>query len=180
MHDIGDLGDMLHDVAEQVVDFEDARDAEKFAKLGEDSIKPLYPGSKAEHTVLSVVLQLLKFKATYNWPDTSFTKLLAYLAAIFLEGNFLPTSTYRAKKVVCPLALDVQRFEACPNDCVIYHKTYEKLKKCPVCNTSWYKCPRGEEHDDEEVPSGSPAKVVWYLPILPRLKHFFEIRRTQS
>jgi hypothetical protein len=34
--------------------------------------------------------------------------------------NKLPASTYEAKKLVCPLGLDVQKIHACPNDCILY------------------------------------------------------------
>jgi hypothetical protein len=34
--------------------------------------------------------------------------------------NELPASTYEAKKVVCPLGLEVQKIHACPNDCFLY------------------------------------------------------------
>ena len=39
----------------------------------------------------------------------------------------LPESTYEAKKVVCPLGLEVQKIHACPNDCILYRGEYEDL-----------------------------------------------------
>ena len=50
------------------------------------------------------------------------------------EGNTLPATTYEAKKVVCPLGLEVQKIHACPNDCILYRGEYENLDSCPVCN----------------------------------------------
>lgn len=170
------LTEMLHDVhmAEQVVqDSEDEREIAKFKKLLKDSQTPLYPNCDTEHTRLSVTLELLRIKARHNCPDASFDETLSYLADVFPKDNMLPTSTYEAKKIVCPLGLDVHRFHACPNDCIIYRKEYEQLKKCPTCDTSRYKRGRNEEDDGEEVSSGAPAKVVWYLPVLPRLKRLF-------
>jgi hypothetical protein len=173
MQDRENLGAMLHDVEEQVVDSDDEREVEKFARLVEDSTKPLYANCKDEHTRLSVTLQLLKIKAAYNWPDASFDETMAYLADVLPKGNSLPTSTYNAKKVVCPLGLEVQKFHACPKDCIIYLKEYAELQKCPVCNTSRYKGATNQDDDDDEATKGAPAKVVWYLPVLPRLKRLF-------
>jgi hypothetical protein len=40
----------------------------------------------------------------------------------------LPHSCEEVKKIVCPLGMDVQRYHACPNDCIIYRgKEYENL-----------------------------------------------------
>ena len=49
------------------------------------------------------------------------------------KDNELPDSTYAAKKVVCPLGLEVQKIHACPNDCILYRGAYEDLNACPVC-----------------------------------------------
>jgi len=63
------------------------------------------------------------------------------------EGNKLPSSTYEAKNVVCPLGLEVH---ACHNDCILYHgEEYEKLEACPVCKTLRYKIRRDNPSDVE-------------------------------
>jgi hypothetical protein len=36
------------------------------------------------------------------------------------KDNKLPASMYEAKKIVCPLGLEVQKIHACPNDCILY------------------------------------------------------------
>ena len=45
---------------------------------------------------------------------------------------------------------------------------------CPVCNASRYKH-KNQSDDDEgiKVKKGPPAKVAWYLPVIPHLKRFF-------
>jgi hypothetical protein len=71
--------------------------------------------------------------------------------------------------------MNVQRYHACPNDCIIYHdKEYENLTKCLECQASRFK--RGTEPIEDggkRVTSGMPAKVVWYIPVIPRLKRLF-------
>ena len=114
----------------------------------EDSEKPLFPGCKPEYTRLSSVLELLKFNASNSWSDKSFTALLGLLADMLPEGNELPKTTYKAKKVLCPLGMEVERIHACPNDCILYRNEYANMHVCPVCNASRYK--RKNQSDDGE------------------------------
>jgi hypothetical protein len=50
------------------------------------------------------------------------------------------------------------------------------LDECPVWKASWYKIRRDDPGDVEgkERPRKKiPAKVMWYAPIIPRLKRLF-------
>jgi hypothetical protein len=58
-------------------------------------------GCGKEFTQLRVVLELLKLKASRGRSDNSFSELLNLLVKRFLKLNRLPTSTYRAKKLIC-------------------------------------------------------------------------------
>ena len=71
--------------------------------------------------------------------------------------------------------MDVERIHACPNDCILYRKDLLDLHSYLVCKASQYK--RKTQSDDSEVKKGIPAKVVWYLPIIPRLKCLFANRK---
>ena len=97
------------------------------------------------------------------------------------EENALSESTYEAKKVVCPLGLEVQKIHACPNDCIFYRgKEYLKLEACPVCGAQRYKIPRDDPYDVEgekqKKKKKIPAKVMWYFPVIPRLKRLFRCK----
>lgn len=94
---------------------------------------------KPKYTRLSAVLELMKLKTSNGWTDTSFTKLLDMLSDMLPEGNMLAKSTYEAKKVLCPLGLEVQRIHACPNDYILYYKKNVNLEACPSCKASRYK-----------------------------------------
>jgi hypothetical protein len=107
--------------------------------LEKSSREHLYDESNScgkEFTQLRVVLELLKLKARYGWSDNSFLKLLSLLAKLLLKPNTLPTSTYRAKKLICPLYLGVDKIHVCPNYCILYHKEHEFKMKCPICGVS--------------------------------------------
>jgi hypothetical protein len=79
-------------------------------------------GCGKEFTQLRVMLELLKLKASHEWSDNSFSKLLSLLAKLLSKPNTLPTSTYRAKKLICLLSLGVDKIHACSNHCILYHK----------------------------------------------------------
>jgi hypothetical protein len=64
--------------------------------------------------------KLLQWKAANGITDKGFEGLLGIVKNMLPEGNKLPSTTYEAKKVVCPLGLDVQKIHACPNDCILY------------------------------------------------------------
>jgi hypothetical protein len=90
-------------------------------------------------TKISAVFKLYNLKAKNRWSDKSFTSLLELLGEILPENNLIPDSTYRAKKLLCPLSMEVERIHACPNDCILYRNEYNDLDKCSKCNASRYK-----------------------------------------
>ena len=66
----------------------------------------------------------------------------------------------------------MQKIHACRNHCILYRNKNANLLACPEC-----KSPRFKNNDrlkeGEELKKGIPALVMWYLPIIPRLKCFF-------
>jgi hypothetical protein len=108
--------------------------------------------------------------------DLSFEKLLVVMKKMLPRKNELPASRYKAKKLVCPLGLDVQKIHACPNDCILYQsEKHENMDKCSVCTALRYKVRKDDPGDIEGEPcrKRDPAKVMWYAPIIPWLKRLF-------
>ena len=109
--------------------------------------------------------------------DKAFEELLKLVKKMLPEGNVLPSTTYEAKKIVCPLGLEIEKIHACPNDCILYRgKYYENLDTCPVCGASRYKIKRDDDPGDVEgspIRKRTPTKVMWYFPIIPRLRRLF-------
>ena len=68
---------------------------------------------------------MLQWKAENVVPGKGFEKLLKILKKKLPKDNELPDSTYAAKKVVCPLGLEVQKIHACPNDCILYRGSHK-------------------------------------------------------
>jgi hypothetical protein len=148
---------------------------------------------------LRVVLELQKLKASHGWSDNSFSDLLRLLAKLLPKPKTLPTNTYRAKKLICPLSLGVNKIHTCPNHCILYRKEHEIQMKCPVCGVSRYKRSYNHvyvdtmkkknkkktaispESDDDKNDSYMedkkkrkiPALVMCYLLVIDHLKHVF-------
>ncbi|KAD3336088.1 hypothetical protein E3N88_31607 [Mikania micrantha] len=163
------LDDMLHDLETNI----DEDEQTKLQHLFEDAEKPLYTNCE-KFSKLSAVLKLFNLKSTYGWSDKSFANLLVILHDMLPEGNELPISTYEAKKLMCPMGLEVERIHACPNDCILYRKEFEKQHKCLTCGASRYKRKKETDAvDDDVTKNGPPAKMLWYFPIIPRMKRLF-------
>jgi hypothetical protein len=169
--------DLGRTIADARRDCKTEKERENLDRMLEDHKKSLYPGCDNGLKKLGSTLDLLKWKAREGLSDLGFEKLLKMIKNMFPKNNELPTSTYEAKKVVCPLDLEVQKIHACINDCILYHGDYENLNECPVCTALRYKI-RGDDGPSDDVEGENPrkrvpAKVMWYAPIIPRLKRLF-------
>ena len=69
--------------------------------------------------------------------------------------------------------MEYQKIHACPNDCILCRNQFAEMHKCPTCGVSRYKVNDGECTDDATTNNIHPAKVCWYLPIIPRFKRLF-------
>jgi hypothetical protein len=148
--------------------------------------------------VLLMTLELLKLKGSNRWSNISFSTLLEFLCKILSKPNGLPTSTYLAKKIISPLTLGVEKIHVCPNHYILYRKEDEFKDKCPRSIASRYKWnniieedsynnKRKERKRNNTAPSNQdsqgskerkvPALVMWYLPIIHRLKRIFSNAR---
>ncbi|XP_019182646.1 PREDICTED: uncharacterized protein LOC109177671 [Ipomoea nil] len=143
---------------------------QEFESFFESSGKPLFSGC-SKFTKLLAVLKLYTVKAKHRWSDKSFTELLELLKGMLPNENELPCSTYEAKKMLCPLSMEIERIHACPNDCILYWNQNKDLHVCPKCGASRYK--RKGLDDACEQKKGPPAKLLWYLPVIPRFKRLF-------
>ena len=118
------------------------------------SQKRVVPNCEDGNTKLGTVLELLQWKAENVVPDKGFEKLLKILKKKLPKDNELPDSTYAAKKVVCPLGLEVHKIHACPNVCILYRGAYEDLNACPVCGGLQYQIRRDDPGDVDGGPPG--------------------------
>ncbi|KAI5350783.1 hypothetical protein L3X38_003674 [Prunus dulcis] len=97
-------------------------------------------------------------------------ELLILQGDLLPEGNTLPSSMYKAKKILSALGMSYEKIHACPNDCILYRKDYEDSTNCPTCGVS-----RWKEGKNAILKVGVPVKVVWYFP---RFKRMFQSHKT--
>jgi hypothetical protein len=164
------LGDVIRDAQR---DCESEKEKVKFDQMLEDHKKLLYPSAEDGQKNLGTTLELLQWKAENGISDKAFGKLLKIQKKMLPKPNELPTTTYEAKKIICPLELQIKKIHACPNDCILYRGEHENLDECPVYHALRYKILRddpGDVEDEERPKKRILAKVMWYAPIIPRLK----------
>ena len=142
----------------------------------EDHKKLLCPNCEGDKKKLGTTLELLQWKVENGVSDKGLGKLLVMIKNMLPKATEVHKSTYEAKKNDCPLGVEVQKIHACPNDCILYRGEYEDLNACPVCGALRYKISRDDPGDVEGEGRNKkiPAKVMWYAPIIPQLKHLFQ------
>jgi len=144
--------------------------------MRKDAKTPLYSGASVSKLEADLMLMQLKSN-NGGMSDKGFNELLGVVHKLLPSDNELPENTYKAMQMICPLGLEVQNIHACRHDCILFRGDYAELDECPVCKASRYsldtaaklKCKR------EKRPA---AKVVWYFPIIPRLKRLFANKET--
>ena len=99
-------------------------------------------------------------QAHHGWFNTSFNDLLRILANTYPEGNKVPTNTYRAKKLIQPVAMKLKKLHVYPNHCILYQGKYENLESYPHGGVSRYKRNASCHVDanNEEASSGPKKK----------------------
>jgi hypothetical protein len=76
--------------------------------------------------VLRFILELLTLKAKYSWSYSSFNDFLRMLSWLLPKPNKVSANTYRAKKLVSPFMMGVERIHACPNNYILYLRNTSK------------------------------------------------------
>jgi hypothetical protein len=107
------------------------------------------------------------------------------------EGNQIVESVYEAKKIICPLGIEIEKIHACKNSCVLFHGDYADLDKCPKCGYVGYKRKNdggddnnaddendlGEIRGKKKANRGATVRVAWYFCIIPQLRRWFATQK---
>jgi hypothetical protein len=137
-----DVEELMHNVAPNVLLKRRNESFDNFDMLDKASRYVLYEeckGCDKEHTVLWMMLKLLKLKASNGWSNTSFLALLELLTKVLPKSNVLPSSTHQEKNIICTLTLGIGKIHDYPNHCILYRKEHKFKYRCPRCNASRYK-----------------------------------------
>jgi hypothetical protein len=111
--DDGEVLQHVHNVDQMFrdVEFQRVYTPSELARLKqfiEHSKKPLYPDCQ-KYSRLCGDLQLLQLKADHGWSNKSLKHLLDVLRDMLPEGNQITEFVYEAKKIVCPLGIEVEK-----------------------------------------------------------------------
>ena len=75
------------------------KESKKFAMMLEDHKKILYPDCKQGIKKLGTTLEMMQWKAANGVTNKGFDELLGIVKNMLREGNGLPSTTYKAKKM---------------------------------------------------------------------------------
>jgi hypothetical protein len=111
--DDGEVLQRVHNVDQMLrdVEFQRVYTPSELARLKQfikDSKKPLYPDCQ-KYSRLSGDLKLLQLKVDHGWSNKSFKYLLDVLRDMLPGGNQIAESAYEAKKIICPLGIEVEK-----------------------------------------------------------------------
>ena len=146
---------------------------QQFLQLLVDAEKPLYKGC-LDFTKLSALVQLLNLKSKHGVSHKFVDELLKLLKKMLPADNEMVNNMYEGKRMMKAMGSGYEKIHVCINDCIIYYKDYKNLEACPVCNKSRWKV----DEKTNKTYKNTPAKVLWYFPIIPRFKRLFQSKAT--
>ena len=95
-------------------------DYDKYNKLVREVQTLLYPSS--EHTLLGTVMEQMTIKNKQGKTNKCFVDDTALMKKVLPKGNSCPTDYNKVKTMLADLSLEVQKIDACVNNCMLYYK----------------------------------------------------------
>ncbi|XP_052189866.1 uncharacterized protein LOC127799683 [Diospyros lotus] len=175
-----DMVGMIHDAhGVPINNAGSSEEATRFYELLEKAETELWPGCK-NFTTLSFIVRLQHLKVLGGLSDKIFDMLLELLNEAFPEGVSLPRSYREAKKLSEDLGFKYYKYDACPNNCMLFWKDASKLDICTFCGESRYK--EYEVHVDDDITKMKKvaSKQVRHFPLISRLQRLFMSNKTAS
>jgi hypothetical protein len=166
----GDEDDRIPDLFKDLYESEPQGDGQNtiYAELIEEAKRSASDGGTMSRFAFTV--KLLHVKSFYRMSNAALNGIL-HLLAIQYPKSSIPKNYDEALSIIGRLGLGYESIHVCPNNCVLFRKTYAKLDKCPKCDASRWKDGDGRKQ--------IPEKVLRYFPIIPRLQRMF-ISKKQS
>jgi hypothetical protein len=95
-------------------------EATKFFKLLKAAEEPLWDGC-TKQSKLSARVQLLNMKSTLNLTQNAFNNFIDFTKSCMPNDENLVSNFYDAKKFMRPLGLGYEKYDVCPNYCMLYY-----------------------------------------------------------
>lgn len=154
---------------------------ENFDELLADFNQELYDGC-TKFTKLSFILKLYHIKCMCGISDKGISMVLDLLKEAFTHAK-LPSSFNDMKRVIRKLGLTYESIHACPNDCMLFWEADAEREICKVCESSRWKqnlSAEGTISGSDNQKNKTPAKVLRYFPLKPRLQRLFMSSKTAT
>ena len=129
----------------------------------------IYPNSR--FTVVETLSMLFSWFASFPGISKEALSRLLFLLHSFIlpEGNILPESYGQAHLRLKQHLTDMEVYDCCPNDCLLFRNQYATFDHCPKCR------------NDRFIPNTKQAyKKFKYLPLLPRLRRMFSCSKVSE
>ncbi|GAU32074.1 hypothetical protein TSUD_53420 [Trifolium subterraneum] len=152
----------------------------KFYSMMEEVNKPLFEGSS--DSKVSMCVRLLAARSNWNVPEDC----LEFFSEMMLDAtpvkDNLPKSYYDAKRLVSKLGLEVKKIDCCVQGCMLFYDNEfgtndGALEECKFCNAPRYQVCISDVHRTQKRVA---VKLMFYLPIIPRLQRLFASMQTAS
>jgi len=142
-------------------------EADKFYKLLKAAEESLWDGC-TKQSKLSACVQLLNMKSTLNLTQTTFNKFTEFTKSCMPDNGNLVSSFYDAKKFMRPLGLSYDKYDVCPNYCMLYYGVDAMKTNCDFCGSLRYK-----SRNPTSKGSNKSEKQLQYFPVTPKLQRLF-------
>ena len=156
-----------------------SKKGEGFDEMFADYNQELYPGCD-KFTKLSFILKLYHIKCMCGISDKGISMVLDLMKEAFSHAKLLD-SFNDMKKVIRKLGMTYESIHACPNDCMLCWEYDAEREVCKVCEASCWKDTKSTEVSGSgKKKNRSPAKVLRYFPLKPRLHRLFMSSKTAA
>jgi len=88
---------------------------------------------------LFVCIHLLNIKSTLNVTQIIFNKFIDFTKNYMSNDKNLVSSFYDAKKFMQPFGLVYEKYDMCPNYCILYNRVDAMKINYDFYGSSWYK-----------------------------------------
>ncbi|XP_074369114.1 uncharacterized protein LOC141709517 [Apium graveolens] len=101
---------------------------------------------------MKALVKLFNLKVKHGMSDSCFSDVLLLIGDLLSEDNNIPSSFSEAKKTLCALGMGINEDET----------------SFRICKAFRWKLNKKREEQE-----GVPAKVLWYFPLIPRIRNLF-------
>ncbi|XP_038707274.1 uncharacterized protein LOC120002584 [Tripterygium wilfordii] len=120
-------------------------------------------------------------KCLFKWSNKSFSVLLKMIKKAFPVAETFPNSFNGAKKIIDRLGLQYEKIHACPNDYMLFWKEKSNNDACSMCGASrWKNAENNLINNTLGKKKRTPAKVLRFFPLKPRLKRLYMSSKTSE